>query len=160
MRLCMSFLCAAVLALTGMGEAQATRLGELLVRQGNGGVPCFTVSEAEEKRSGAPNFQSITVSDSTGPGRVGMWSMTMPKQRTFPVTFRMCVPYAGRLPVLPQMPATPLEAGRVYEVAIEARGPFAPSAPRSYRAHFCLSKGAGGVRTVVADSRQRYACDP
>ncbi|MBC7684678.1 MAG: hypothetical protein H7176_05555 [Bdellovibrionales bacterium] len=156
----MSFLCAVVVSLAGTDEAQAARVGELLVRQGNGGVPCFTISEAEEMRNGAPNFQSITVSDSTGPGRVGMWSMTMPKQRTFPLMFHVCVPYAGRLPVLPQMPAAPLEPGRVYEVAIEARGPFAPSAPHSYRAHFCLSKGAGGVRTVVADSRQRYACGP
>lgn len=160
MRLCMSFLCAVVLGLAGVsaGEARAGRVGELLVRQGNGGMPCFTVSEAEEKRGGAPNFESITVSDSAGPGRGAMWSMTMPKQRTFPVTFRMCVPYAGRLPVLPQMPAAPLEAGRVYEVAIQARGPFAAAAPRSYRAHFCLTRAEAAVRTLLPDSRQRYAC--
>ena len=153
-------LSATVLALAGAGEARAARIGELVVRPGNGGVPCFTVSEAEEKRGGAPSFQSITVSE-VGLGRATMWSMALPSERTFAVTFQMCVPYAGRLPVLPQKPAAALQPGRVYEVAIEARGPFARSAPRSYRAHFCLQKDAQGAPapiTLAPDSRQRYAC--
>ena len=160
MRAGLFFLCAMVLALAGAGEARAARIGELVVRQGNGGVPCFTVSEAEERRGGAPSFQSITVSEAA-PGRGTMWTMALPSQRTFAVTFHMCVPYAGRLPVLPQMPAAALQPGRVYEVAIEARGPFARSAPRSYRAHFCLQKngqGAPAPTTLAPDSRQRYAC--
>lgn len=159
MRPCLLLLCAIGLALASAAEAGAAPVGELVVRKGNGGVPCFTVSEAEEKRGGAPSFESIAVSDAAG--KAAMWTMAMPRQRTFPVTFRMCVPYGGRLPVLPQMPAGELQAGRVYEVAIQARGPFAAAAPRSYRAHFCLLKsgdGALALKTLVPDSRQRYAC--
>lgn len=141
--------------------APAVRIGEVMVRQGNGGVPCFSISEREEARAGAPDFHSITVSEA-GPGaKNAMWSMAMPRQRTFPVSFRMCVPYAGRLPVLPQTPAAPLQPGRVYEVAIEPRGPLAAAAPRSYRGRFCVGAagpGAPAVRAAIADARGRYMC--
>ncbi len=141
--------------------APAVRTGEVMVREGNGGVPCFSISEREEARAGAPNFDSITVSEA-GPGaRTPMWSMSMPRQRTFPVSFRMCVPYAGRLPVLPQTPAAALQPGRVYEVAIEPRGPLAAKAPRSYRGRFCVAAAGSGmpaVRSAVADARGRYTC--
>ena len=141
--------------------AAASRTGEVMVREGNGGLPCFSISEHEETRAGAPNFHSITVSEA-GPGaRMAMWTMVMPRQRTFPVSFRMCVPYAGRLPVLPQTPAAVLQPGRVYEVAIEPRGPLAATAPRSYRGRFCVTaagSGAPAVRAATADAKGRYLC--
>jgi len=125
--------------------AAAPRIGELEIRQGNGGAPCFSISEAEEQRGGAPNFDSITVSE----GKAVLWTMTMPKQRTFPVTFRMCIPYAGRLPVLPQMPAAQLQSGKAYDVFVATRKPGA--APQGYRARFCLVRqglGPTKVRTL------------
>ena len=146
------------------GECAAARVGELLVKEGNAGVPCFTISEGEEQRSGAPDFQAITVSE---PGaKTALWKMAMPAQRTFAVTFRMCIPYAGRLPVLPQTAAAPLETGRVYEVAISARGQRASSAPRDYRGRFCLVQADNGLRvrnmpgavSTAAGVRQRAAC--
>ena len=152
--------CVIVLALARPGLCDAARVGQLEVKSGNGGAPCFTVSEAEEKRGGAPNFQSITVTEAAG-ARAVMWSMAMPGQRTFPVSFRMCVPYAGRLPVLPQTPAAALQPGRVYEVAIEARKPVGAGAARSYRARFCIARegrGVAEVRSSGADGRQRHAC--
>ena len=155
--------CVIVLAMARPGLCEAARVGQLEVRSGNGGAPCFTVSEAEEKRGGAPDFQSITVSDPTGGVKAIMWNMAMPGQRTFPVSFRMCVPYAGRLPVLPQTPAAMLQPGRVYEVAIEARRPVGAGAPRSYRARFCVAREGAGVRDVRstgAEGRQRYVCAP
>ncbi len=129
------------------GAAAAPRIGELEVRQGNGGAPCFSISEAEEQRGGAPNFDAITVSD----GKAVLWTMVMPKQRTFPVTFRMCIPYAGRLPVLPQTPAAELQVGRAYDVYVATRKPGA--APQGYRARFCLLRQGAGplkVRTLAA----------
>ncbi len=140
----------------------AAQMGQLEVRTGNGGAPCFTISEADEKRGGAPNFHAITVSDLSHGARTTMWSMAMPAQRTFPVSFRMCVPYAGRLAVLPQTPAAPLQPGRVYEVTIEARGPIVRGAPRSYRAHFCVGEAGrriGAVRTTGPEGRQRFSCE-
>ena len=148
------------------GECAAARIGELLVKEGNAGVPCFTILEGEEQRSGAPDFQAITVSE---PGaKAALWKMTMPAQRTFAVTFRMCIPYAGRLPVLPQTAAAPLETGRVYEVAISARGQRAASAPRDFRGRFCLVQTDGMLRVRsmpgavtmagAPGARQRAAC--
>ncbi len=139
----------------------AVQVGQLEVRTGNGGAPCFTISEADEKRGGAPNFHAITVNDLSHGGRTPMWSMAMPAQRTFPVSFRMCVPYAGRLAVLPQTPAAPLQTGRVYEVTIEARAPIERGAPRSYRAHFCVGEAGGPIGTVRAtgaEGKQRFSC--
>lgn len=127
--------------------AAAPRIGELEIRQGNGGAPCFSISEAEEQRGGAPDFDSITVSE----GKLVLWTMSMPKQRTFPVTFRMCIPYAGRLPVLPQMPAAALRAGKAYDVFVATRKPGA--SPQGYRARFCLVRQGLGpmkVRTLGA----------
>lgn len=142
----------AILAITAMDSAAAVRVGELTIRPGNSGVPCFSISQAEEERSGSPNFHSITVSD----GKTTLWSMAMPSHRTFPVSFRMCIPYAGRLPVLPQTPAAELQPGRLYEVVIESRMPSNASKPRSYRGRFCVVKGASGAG--VLSSVLRSAC--
>ncbi|MES2324389.1 MAG: hypothetical protein V4633_19210 [Pseudomonadota bacterium] len=131
-----------VLTLAVNSAAAAPRIGELEVREGNGGLPCFSISQAEEQRGGAPNFDAITVSD----GKAVLWTMAMPKQRTFPVTFRMCIPYAGRLPVLPQMPAAALQAGKAYDVYVATRKPGA--APQGYRGRFCMVKQAQGLMKV------------
>lgn len=153
--------CVLVLAMiAGAGECAAARVGELLVKEGKGGAPCFTISEAEEKRGGTPDFQAITVSE---PGnKVALWKMAMPAQRTFPVTVRMCIPYAGRLPVLPQTPAAPLEAGKVYDVAITARAQRASSEPRDYRAQFCMVRANGALRVrhlPIPAPKQRSVCE-
>jgi hypothetical protein len=158
--------CALVLVLVGAHAAGPRRVGELEVKEGKNGVPCFTISEAEERRSGAPDFLSISVVES-GPGaRAPLWSMVMPAPRTFPVSFRMCIPYAGRLPVLPQMPAAALQAGKPYDVTIEVKAPQQATAPHSYKARFCLSgdgPGALRVRNLGAgalDPKLRRSCPP
>lgn len=156
--------CACAFALAGVADcAAAARVGEVEVREGNRAAACFTISEAEEKRGGAPDFQSITVSEMGAGAKGVMWAMSMPKARTFPVTFRMCIPYAGRLPVLPQTPAAPLAPDKVYEVVIEARAPKG-AAPRSYRGAFCLVRTGQGKTSVRAaapagrEGKARYAC--
>jgi hypothetical protein len=142
----------------------APRVGELEVREGKGGVPCFTISEAEERRGGVPDFQSISVADA-GAGGKAMWNMAMTAARTFGVSFRMCIPYAGRLTVLPQTPAAPLQPGQPYDVTIEARAPQRGS-PRHYHARFCLSAQASGhprlrvMATGAAPGKARAACPP
>jgi hypothetical protein len=156
--------CVFVLGLAAGPAFGAPRTGELEVREGKTGVPCFTISQAEERRGGAPDFQSISVAEAGVGARSVVWSMAMPKARTFAVSFRMCIPYAGRLPVLPQTPAAALQPGRLYEVTIETRPPRAAGAAGHYRARFCLvregqgelkvqSIGAGGL-----DAKARAAC--
>lgn len=156
--------CAAVLGLASPSAAGAARTGELEVRHGKAGVPCFTIPEAEERRGGAPDFHAISVTEAGA--RTPVWSMTMPKARTFAVSFRMCIPYAGRLPVLPQTPAAALQPGRPYEVTIESRAPQAPGVARLYRARFCVLRQQAGelhVRQLGAgglDPKARTACGP
>lgn len=156
--------CALVLVLVGAHAAGAVRVGELAVREGHAGVPCFTISEAEERRSGAPDFRSISVAE---PGaKAPLWSMAMPGARTFPVSFWMCIPYAGRLPVLPQMPAAALQPGKPYDVTIEVRAPSQAGAPHTYRARFCmLGPGPDRLRVQLLgagalDARARRSCLP
>ena len=157
--------CAYIMCLVCAQAGGAARIGELEVREGNAGVPCFTIPEAEERRSGAPDFQSISVFDAGMGAKTPLWSMSMPKARTFPVSFRMCIPYAGRLPVLPQTAAAALQPGRPYDVTIEVRAPQQAGAPHSYRARFCLV-GQGGalrVRNLGAgnpDPKSHRACTP
>ena len=134
-------LCLVLLAIPA--AASAARTGELTVRLGANGQPCFTVAEREEQKSGTPQFQSIVVSESAGHP---MWAMALPHGRSFALSFRMCVPYGGRPPVLPQTPSMPLVAGKPYEVMVQAvPGAAVPraaapgaTAPRQYHARFCL----------------------
>lgn len=117
----------------------APRVGPLEVRSSAASPACFTIPQAEERRAGAPQFDAISVTDGAN-GKLILWSMSMPRERTFAVSFRMCIPYAGRLPVLPRTVAAKLVPGRIYHVTMTARTP-APGAPRVYLAWFCLRTG-------------------
>jgi len=110
----------------------ARRVAEAQVRTDANGQPCFTISEREEKRSGTPDFEAITVSD----GQHVLWRMTMPRERTFALNAGMCIPYGGRVPALPQTPAAALEAGKLYTVQVDTRPGGNGDAPLRYRARF------------------------
>ena len=135
-------------ALAATTAVPAVRVGEAEVRESNGGIPCFTIAEREERLNGAPNFQAIRVTDASSKPRAVVWSMAMPATRTFPLMFSMCIPYAGRVASLPQESAELLEAGKLYEVTIEVRAGDAPNQPRQYAARFCLARQADGRHTV------------
>lgn len=138
-------LCCFVAAPWCANSYAAPAFGELDVRTGNGGMPCFTIFQKDERRFGAPEFRSISVNEVTAGGKSLMWAMAIPPERPFRVTFRLCIPYAGRLPVLPKTIAFPLQPGKVYEALIDIKPPMLASAPRAYRARFCLSGKAGEV---------------
>jgi hypothetical protein len=125
------------------GAPPAARIGEAEVREAPNGVPCFTISQREERRGGTPNFDAVTVTDAMA-RRPVLWKMAMPRHRTFPVSFSMCIPYAGRVQALPQTPAAQLETGRVYQVRIDARPSRGLNTPAAYEARFCLSRQHGG----------------
>jgi len=130
-------LCACLLA----APAYA-RVGEAEVREGPRGGPCFTITPREE-RLGTPEFQSIVVWEGAHP----VWKMAMPKERTFLLTFGMCVPYGGRVASLPRTTPARLEPGRVYSLRIEAR-PGKGRAASSYEARFCLARQPDGTAIV------------
>ncbi|WP_167088829.1 hypothetical protein [Massilia frigida] len=164
MRPSLQILCCLVALTSSAGACAAPHIGELDVRQGSGGLPCFTVFQKDERLFGSPEFRSIGVTDVTAGGRTLMWAMAIPPERAFLVTFRLCIPYAGRLPVLPKTSALPLQPGKVYEVLIDIKPPTLATAPRAYRARFCLSgKADGGVQlgtlnSVTGDGKNRPGC--
>jgi len=138
--------------------AQTERnIGEVEVRAGANGVPCFTISKREEQRGGAPDFQAVTVSDSSGKP---MWKMAMPRERTFSVTHSMCIPYAGRVQALPQTPAAALEPGKAYQVLIDARKANNAGSPLRYLAWFCLAPGTAPAGTGISSMSMRGDCQP
>ena len=119
------------------------RVGEAEVREGPRGGPCFTITPHEE-RLGTPDFQGIVVWEGAHP----VWKMTMPKERTFPLTYGMCVPYGGRVASLPRTVSGPLVPGRIYSLRIEARpGGGGRTAP-FYEARFCLARRHDGSAVV------------
>jgi hypothetical protein len=119
------------------------RVGEAEVREGPRGGPCFTITPREE-RLGTPDFQGIVVWEGARP----VWKMTMPKERTFPLTFGMCVPYGGRVASLPRSTSSALVPGRVYNLRIEARPDGRGRTAPFYEARFCLARQHDG-RAVV-----------
>jgi hypothetical protein len=153
-----------LLAVASAPAGAAVRIGEAQVRDGSNGTPCFTISEREERRAGAPNFKAVTVYDPSRTPKATMWTMAMPPTRTFPVSFSMCIPYAGRLRALPQTAAVALETGKVYQVVINAHVAGAADAPHGYASRFCLLRQGDGsiaVRQIDADAREgryRYGC--
>lgn len=152
---------ALVLAAPASAVPAPARTGEAEVREAAFGTPCFTIGEREEKRTGARSFQAIAVIDVSRKPPAAMWSMAMPPERTFPLMFSMCVPYAGRTPSLPQRDAELLEPGKLYEVAIAVRAGDSPDQPRSYAARFCLARqpdGSNIVRMLAAGARSAAPC--
>jgi len=150
-----TLLCACLLA----ASAHA-RVGEAEVREGPRGGPCFTITPREE-RLGTPEFQAIVVWDGARP----VWKMAMPKERTFPLSFAMCVPYGGRAAPLPRTTPARLEPGHVYSLRIEAR-PGNGRAASSYEGRFCLARqhdGSAVVHQIWTGDREGprlYGCLP
>lgn len=140
-----------LILLLALPAQAARRIGEAQVRDGANGVPCFTISQREEKRGGVPDFQSVTVSEAGG--KV-LWRMAMPRERTFPVMYSMCIPYGGRVQALPQTPAAMLEAGKSYLVQIDARPGRKASMPLRYQARFCLGREGGKLRLQAIGAGQ------
>jgi hypothetical protein len=127
-----------------VGPAGAmARTGSAEVREGPRGGPCFTISPKEDSK-GTPDFQSVTVSD----GQRLLWKMSMPPERTFPLSFSMCVPYGGQVASLPRTQAAELETGRVYYLHIEARPGKVRGAAQAYEARFCLVRQSDGSAAV------------
>ena len=135
-------LCALASALAPTAGAIA-RIGAAEVREGPRGGPCFTISPKEE-RQGTPDFHSVAVSD----GQRLLWKMTMPPERTFPLSFSMCVPYGGQVASLPRTQAAALETGKVYYLRIDARPGKVRGAAQAYEARFCLVRQTNGSAAV------------
>ena len=74
--------------------------------------------------------------------------MSMPAERSFPLSFAMCVPYGGKVASLPRTQAVALEPGKVYFLHIETRPPKGKATPLAYVARFCLARQPDGSAVV------------
>jgi len=150
-----------MLALTADPAAAMARTGAAEVREGPRGGPCFTISPKEDSK-GTPDFQSVTVSD----GQRLLWKMSMPPERTFPLSFAMCVPYGGQVASLPHTQAAELETGKVYYLRIDARPGKVRGGAQAYEARFCLVKqhdGSAAVHQIWDGERpgkHLFGCQP
>lgn len=136
-------------ALAG-SDREPAREAAAHVRAGKNGEPCFTVDAASEQQDGTAQFRGLTVVDTVT--HAIMWQMALPSGRSFPLTYTVCIPYAGRVAALPQTPAAALADGRMYQVTLAVRNWNRPAAPRAYSATFCLAGPARAV-TVVRDGQ-------
>lgn len=154
------FLTLCLASLFTLHAQAARRIGEAEVRSGKNALPCFTITESEERRGGSPDFQAVTVSA----GERVVWRMAMPRERTFPLASSMCIPYGGRVQALPQTPAAPLARGIVYSVQLDTRAGKRTASALRYAARFCLERrrdGTAAVRQIDANARQGrdlYGC--
>jgi hypothetical protein len=152
-------LCA--LALTLPAAHALARIGAAEVREGPRGGPCFTISPREE-REGTPDFHAVTVSD----GQHMLWKMTMPPERTFSLSFSMCVPYGGQVASLPHTRAAALESGKVYYLRIDVRPGKVRSTAQAYAARFCLARQRDGsalvhqIRDGERPGKRLFGCLP
>jgi hypothetical protein len=117
-----------------------------VVRAGSNGEPCFSVDAQAERADGVAQFRAVTVVEPAS-GRL-MWQMALPGGRSFALTHAICIPYAGRVPALPQTPAVALVAGHVYRVELAVRNGANPKAPKAYTANFCLAGKAPVLRQL------------
>jgi len=135
-----AFLLFAVLVAGPAQGASAT------VRAGSNGEPCFSVDAQAERADGVAQFRAVTVVE-PATGRL-MWQMALPGDRSFALTHAICIPYAGRVPALPQTPAVALVAGRVYRVELAVHNAGNPKAPTAYTVDFCLAGKASVPRQL------------
>lgn len=127
------------------------------------GVPCFTISLAEERRNGQPLLGALSVADLTDKPATGMWSFLMTGGEKIPLSSKSCLLY-GDLPKNAQavegMPAPELQAGRVYSIFLNGR-PNDPSDPTyGYMGKFCIAlKPDGGQQVIPIRSTTRAWID-
>jgi hypothetical protein len=140
----MKFLLTWLLASLLSAAQAAPRVGEAQVRADANGLPCFTIAEREEQRSGTPDFEAIAVTE----GQRLLWRMAMPGERTFPLSASMCIPYGGRVSALPQTPAASLKEGETYTTEVKARPGRSATTPLRYTARFRLGRRPDGSTTV------------
>lgn len=117
------------------------------------GVPCFTISLAEERRNGQPLLGALSVADLTDKPATGVWSFLMTGGEKMPLSSKSCLLY-GDLPKSAQavegMPAPELQAGRVYSIFLNGR-PNDPSDPSyGYRGKFCIVGTSAKDRKIIA----------
>ena len=120
-------------------------MGDAAVKDENG-VPCFTITEKEQRRAGVPLLGSLIVNEETNEQRRDIWLFGLnPPGRTQPMPASACILY-GQAPPGAEVTkaAEPLQTGRLYGVFLHARPVDTTDPTFGYDAKFCLVAQAGG----------------
>lgn len=141
MRTCRFFVMA-IIAVSN-SACVSTRLGEAAVKDKNG-VPCFTITEKEQRQTGVPLLGSLIVSDEAKPAYT-IWSfMLHPSVPSQPIPASDCILYGHAPPESDAKKVEPLQTGRLYDVFLNARPVDTTDPTFGYDAKFCLIAQAGG----------------
>jgi len=135
-------------------------MGDAEVRDDNG-IPCFTITKDEEKRSGIPALGAIAVDDTTTKPSNHIWSFSFkPFGKTRPIASSGCIRY-GETPdgAETEKVAEHLQVGRIYEVFLNASSPDPHDPTFGYNAKFCLlsqPNGPAKVYQITYDNGWHY----
>lgn len=135
------------LAILTVAAGATSRMGDADVREKNG-APCFTVTAQEEKRTGALHLMALNVYDMSTKPVVTVWSFGMSTDDGQPISSKTCVRYGHAPSGASGSPAAPLQAGKLYQVFLNAKSTRRNEPTFGYSARFCLLVQPDGKATV------------
>lgn len=114
------------------------------------GMPCFTISNREERRNGTPMLGALMVYDISIKPPVEVWSFILPGATTLPMHAKTCYLY-GQVPTgAESTAATMLKTDRMYCVFLNGRPDDPSDSTRGYRGKFCLTNDPAGQQKIIA----------
>ena len=157
-RICLKALAAAVAVVAFTNVYATSRIGEAEVRLENG-LPCFTITNKEENRAGAPQLRGLKVYDASVKPSIEVWFFTLPIDARQTISSNTCISY-GKAPLgAESTKAIQLAIGKVYEVAIKGKLNDSSDPTFWYEAKFCLIRQSNDevqIHQIIYDKGWRY----
>ena len=121
------------------------------------GMPCFTISNREERRNGTPMLGALMVYDISIKPPVEVWSFILPGATTLPMHAKTCYLY-GQVPAgAESTAATMLKTDRMYSVFLNGRPDDPSDSTYGYKGKFCLITTANNGQQVIPIKRDMRA---
>ena len=133
-----------------------SRMAEAKVHSEDG-IPCFSVSEKEEKRNGTPRLYALVLSDVSTKPATKVWSFIMPVGASIPVTADHCILYGVAPAGAEAIQAPQLIFGHMYDVFLNGRPEDRADPTRGYVGKFCMARKLSGATAVVPIGRNSKA---
>jgi hypothetical protein len=123
------------------GACAGSRMGDAEVRLQQG-QPCFGVTASEAAAAPSLALNALLVHDLAVQPPRQVWSLLVrPQAAALPLDAAACVPFGQVPPGYDAEPALPLQAGRAYEVYLNAAPERGRRVRQGYNARFCLLGG-------------------
>lgn len=121
------------------------------------GLPCFTISEKEERRNGQPYLGALIVSDLTDKPVSEVWGFLMTGGKKVLLTSKSCLLYGNLPPGAYGLPAPALKTGHVYEVFLNGRPKDGSDPTYGYAGKFCVADSMNGMQKIIPVTREMQA---